>query len=160
MQRRLGFLTLFIILGVVAPFSAGAGYDPEAPLRVKRVEFCKDKPRGLGNFELKEENEFKKGDNQIYIYVEVDNCRSKKDGQYYHIRLAMDMDIYYEDGICIYSEEETNTFDYQSRRKDTDAYLWANIDASYLKEGEYKVEMVIRDLNSDKESFALARFRR
>lgn len=138
---------------------AAALYNPKGPLRVKKVEFCTYKPKGLGLFDLRKDNEYKRGDDEIYIYIEVANCKPERDNQYYHIRLAMDMDIYYEDGICIYSEEDVNTFDYPSLRKKTDAYLWAKIDASSLKGGEYKAEMTIRDENSGKEAFALARWK-
>lgn len=149
-----------VILSLIAPPAAAAEYDSKAPLYIKRVEFCLDKPKGAGAFNSRENNEFKKGDDEVYIYIEAQNCRPEKEGQYYHIRLAMDIDIYYEDGMRIYSEEGASAFDHQSIRRNTDSYLWAKIDASCLREGEYKVEITVRDENSDKEAFALTRFKR
>lgn len=151
---------LTAILVLLFTFPLYADYDSKAPLNVTKTEFCVDKPKGLGQFELRENNEFGEHDKEAHIYIEVSNCKTEKEDRYYHLRLSMDVDIYYEDGVLIFSQEDVNVFDRQSIRKASDAYLWARIDLSQLKEGEYKVEMTIKDLNSEKESFALRRFKK
>jgi len=135
-----------------------AEYDTEAPLHVKKIEFCTEKPKGLGNIQLRESDEFTK-EEPVFIYIELGNCKPEKDGSFYHIRLAMDVDIYYEDGRCIYSEEEANIIDRQVIRRSSDAYMYAKVETQYLKAGAYKIEMAIKDENAEKKAFALARFK-
>lgn len=156
MKRFIAALSMVIV--IYMPIAAHGEYDPNAPLRVKRIEFCKEKPKGIGHFEPRENNEFNRADSDIYIYIDVDNCRSEREAGAYHVRLTMDVDIYYENGMCIYTEETANTFGYQSRTKKNDAYLWTKIDGSYLRGGEYKVEMTIHDEIGDSEAFALTSF--
>lgn len=145
---------LFLILMA----SSAAAYNPDSPLYVKSVMHCGDKPRGVGNYIEREGRSYKKGDDEIFIYVELNNCRSEKRDQFYHINLAVDIDIYYEDGIRVFSEYEANTFDYHNPRKLSEAYIWTKIDASGLKAGGYKVEMTVRDLNSKKEVLTVTKF--
>ena len=152
------FAMLVILLAAVPSFSDL--YDTKGPLIIRNVELCEDKPRGLRHFESRDSNEFKEGDNEVYIYIEVSNCKPEKVDRDYHVNLALDINIYYDDGLCILSEEDANVFDYPSRKARTEAYLWVKIDATYLKKGEYKVEMTVKDENSDKEAFALTKFRR
>lgn len=156
-MRKFIIIIFYSAFSLVCLAMSVYAYDPGAPLRVKKVEFSVNKPKGLGIFELRDNNTFKK-EEPVYVYVELSNCKPEKKSRFYHIRLTMDVDIYYEDGICVYSEDDANVVDRESLVKNTDSYLWTKIETSFLKEGEYKVEMSIKDENSTKETFALTRF--
>jgi hypothetical protein len=153
------FACLIVIGEAMGPVFA-VGYDSNAPLLVKRVEFCQDRPKGLGRFEQKTSNEFRTADDKIYLYIELANCKQRRKENYFYTRLALDIDIYYEDGVCVFSERDVNVFDCRSARRRDNAYMWTKIDATYLREGEYKIEMTVRDETTDKEAFCLTRFKK
>ncbi|MEE8359420.1 MAG: hypothetical protein V3S04_00675 [Candidatus Omnitrophota bacterium] len=135
-----------------------AHYKSRDSLRVVKIELCLDKPKGYGRYIPSGNNEFGKNDLDIYVYLEVENCKPARDANLFLTTLALDMDIYYNDGVCIYSQEEVNISINTSLANNSNSYIWAKIDTRYLKEGEYKVEMTVRDENSRKEAFALTRF--
>ena len=70
----------------------------------------------------------------------------------------MDMDIYFEDGMLVYSEKEVKSFNPRQQRKFSRAMLWVKIETRFLKPGEYKAEVMVRDEFSGKMGFALERF--
>ena len=140
------------------PSRSQAQYDPEAPMHVRKISFAADKPSGLGRYVPLKKAEYANAED-VYIYIEVSNCKARKDKLYFRTTLAMDVEIYYEDGLKIYSHEEAASHDVLHPRKKNESYIWTKINTSLLEEGEYKVEMRITDENSDKEAFALTRFR-
>ena len=160
LRKRAGLFLILSTLIITATTSVYAAYNSSAPLYVKKVEFCIDKPKGLGIFELRESNEYKKGENEVYIYLEVANCKQKRGTSDYYTSLSVDVDIYYEDGMLVFSEDEVNMHDARSVKRDSNGYLWVMINARYLKEGEYKIEMTIRDQHTKKEAFAVTRFKK
>lgn len=145
---------------LVAGISSGslAQYDPEAPMHVRQISFAADRPSGLGRYVPLKKAEYANAED-VYIYIEVSNCKALKDKLHFRTTLAMDVEIYYEDGLKIFSHEEAASLDVLHPRKKNESYIWTKINTSSLKEGEYKVEMRITDENSDKEAFALTRFR-
>ncbi|MBL7068560.1 MAG: hypothetical protein ISS34_01705 [Candidatus Omnitrophica bacterium] len=157
-MKKSFLLTAIIFIYAMASALCYGEYDAAAPLKIERVEFLSGKPKGYGRFQLRDGDNFKKAED-VFIYIEVANCVSERETRYYYTRLTMDVDIYYEDGLKIYSVEDTNFSDVQFNNKRHEGYIWTKIETSYLKEGEYKVEMTIRDENSDKEAFTLTTFR-
>ena len=160
LRKTSAVFACLIVLGEAMSPVLAVGYDSKSPLLVKRVEFCQDRPKGLGRFEQKVGNEFTMTDSNIYLYIELANCKQRRERNYFYTRLALDIDIYYEDGICVFNEEDVNVFDCRSTRRSDNAYMWAKIDVTYLKEGEYKVEMTVKDETTDKEAFCLTRFKK
>jgi len=157
-MRKTVCLAAIIFIFASVPMLCYGEYDAAAPLKIERVEFSSDRPKGFGRFHLRDGGAFKT-DEGVIIYIEVANCVSQRENRYYHTRLTMDVDIYYEDGIMIYSAKDVNYSDIQLSTRRNEGYIWTEIDTSCLKEGEYKVEMTVRDENSEKEAFALTRFR-
>lgn len=150
---------LLVLLAINCLPVKGYAYDSSAPLYVKRVDVCLEKPKGLGRFQPVADGTLRRGDREVFIYIELSNCKTRRKSNSYETSLAVDVAIYYEDGSCIFSEEEVSVFDYNTAKRDGDSYLWTKIDASYLKSGEYKVEMTVRDKNSKKEAFTLTKFK-
>ncbi len=158
-KRLISTLILFAVVSLsFLDTLYAAHYKSRDPLRVIRVELCLDRPRGYGRYVPSENGEFGKNDLDIYVYIEVENCKPVRDANLFRTTLALDMIIYYNDGMCIYSQEEVNLSDNTSLANNSKSYIWAKIDTRYLKEGKYKVEMTVRDENSRKEAFALTRF--
>jgi len=154
------FSLAFLFLGMALPIcGAYSGtYNPDGPLIVKKAQFCAGRPRGIGRIEALQGNAFKKDRGAVYLYIEVDNCKAVKKEKYYHAEFSIDVDIYYEDGILVYSEKEANNFDCPIQRGRNNGYMWLKLDISDLMPGEYKIELTVRDINSKKKAFVLERF--
>ena len=71
----------------------------------------------------------------------------------------MDIDIFYENGMCVYSQKDVKSFNPKSHRELSKAMLWVKIETRFLKPGEYKVEVKLRDENSGKEGFVIKKFK-
>ena len=143
-----------IVLVLFSKDKAYAVYKPEARLFLKNLNFCISKPLGFRKFSPVSEKGVSVGED-TYLYAEVENCKSKKDGRYYYLDLVMDMDIYYENGTCVYSQKDVKSFDTKSLRKLSKSFVWVKIETRYLKPGKYKIEIRLRDNNTDKVGFAL-----
>ncbi len=157
--RRYLSAILFVVV-ISTAVIASAEYDIDGPLIIERVELCQEKPKGLNRFVPREKNEYIRGkDNELYIYSEVANCKSIRERERHLISLSMGLDIYYEDGTSVYSQKDVTYTENQNNYMRSNGYIYVKIDLQHLKEGEYKVEMYIRDNNSEKEAFTVTGFR-
>ncbi len=183
-MKRIIVLSVFVLLfiGIAFPLYGvySSTYNPDGPLIVKKAQFCAVRPRGIGRIEALEKNVFKEDRREVYLYIEVSNCKPVKKEEYYHAEFSIDVDIYYEDGICVYSKREANNFDCprdpggkegssagssgvelclcHSGRGRSSGYMWLKLDISDLRPGDYKIESTVRDINSKKKAFVLERF--
>jgi len=153
-------MLLFIVMVTMAAaaIDVAALYQPGDPLYVRATEICTAKPRGVGSFELAGTGGFTRDVGTLYVYIELENCKTERDGNLYYARLDMDVALYYDDSFLVYSADETNYFDCKSVSAGSDAYTWAEIDISNMKTGDYKLEIVVRDIVSEKEAFTIVRF--
>jgi hypothetical protein len=158
MKRYLLLSLIAVVAAAAAAGDAAAVYQPGDPLYVRATEICEAKPRGVGSFEAAGAGGFRRDDGPLYVYIELDNCKTEREGNLYYARLEMDVDLYYDDSDLVYSADETNYFDSKSVSAGNAAYTWAEIDISSMKAGDYKLEIVVRDVVSRKEAFTIARF--
>ena len=161
MKRRLPppvkLLALCVIAGLFIPDLLFALHSPGSRLFIKNLNFCTEKPRGIGRFTPAGEG-FKLGDD-VYLYAEAENCKSEREGKGHHLNLVLDMDIYYEDGRPMYSQKDVKSFAPNSMREFSKTFLWVKIETRYLQAGEYKVEINVRDENAKKSALTLGKFK-
>ena len=158
MKKHLKKILSILILAIFL-FSdpAMALFNPQARLQIKNLQFCAAKPSRMGRFKPVSEKGTKVGDD-VYLYMEAQNCRSKRKGKNFSLYLIADMDIYHEDGMRIYSQKDVKSFMPESARNMSAAMLWIKIETIYLKAGEYKVELTIKDEYSEKTAFVIGKF--
>src|SRR4030043_2425241 len=116
MRKALTVLCLFALLML----PAASPYAAASEFRVTKVELIEERPKGLGYFKPRGNNEYKRGEDWILIYIEVAGCKTDREENFFKMRLAVDMRIYYEDSICVFDEEEANIYEYKTARNTND----------------------------------------
>jgi hypothetical protein len=125
-------------------------------LTLRNLSFCKN-VYGYGAIEPCQEDRFSPGQ-QVTMYVEVENYRSTESEKGYRTSLGSSYEIVTEEGTRVGGGEIPDVEDFcRSRRRDFHIqYGLALPDA--IGPGKYRVQLVIKDRQSDKIGHASAQF--
>ena len=121
-NKKIKIILMLAAMFFLAAGEAGAVYKPHSRLLLKNTAFSRSKPQGFGRLDRAGEQGIKKGED-VFLYMEVYNCRSSRPGKEYELNLVMDMDIYYENGQCVYSQKDVKSFSPKSIRDFTNSSI-------------------------------------
>lgn len=120
-----------------------------APLRINKAVLVASDPQGFGIYDIRDNNQYKAGE-PIVIYTEPSGFGYGRDGDLYTINMALDFTIKSSTGESLAVRENFAKWELRSRVPNKEFMGKLTYTFSGIDPGDYVVETVIRDQNSDK----------
>ena len=120
-----------------------------APLTINKAVLVASDPQGFGIYDIRDNNQYKSGE-PIVIYTEPSGFGYGRDGQLYTINMALDFNIKSSTGESLAIQENFAKWELRSRVPNKEFMGKLTYTFSGIDPGDYVVETVIRDQNSDK----------
>ena len=120
-----------------------------APLTINKAVLVASDPQGFGIYDIRDNNLYKSGE-PIVIYTEPSGFGYGRDGELYTINMALDFNIKSSTGESLASQENFAKWELRSRVPNKEFMGKLTYTFSGIDPGDYVVETVIRDQNSDK----------
>jgi hypothetical protein len=128
----------------------------KAPLTFGKTLFVVSDPGGYGVYDLRDNNEFKPGE-QIVIYTEPQGYAHGRDGAMYLLNLKLDFEIRNKAGESLAKQENFAAWALRSRVANREFMGKVTYNLTGIDPGEYEVITTVRDQNSVKTgSFSMA----
>jgi len=116
----------------------------ELPLTAVNARLNSDK-----NFTPKSDNVFASGE-PMYVSAEILGAKIMKQGGIYKLSVACDFQFLDENGNVMFGKDDFGKFDVVSPMPNTEFYLNLTYKVTGAPKGKYKLQTVVRDLNSSK----------
>jgi hypothetical protein len=127
-----------------------------APLTFGKTLFVVSDPAGYGVYDLRDNNEFKPGE-QLVIYTEPQGYGHGRDGAMYVLNLKLDFEIRNKAGESLAKQENFAAWALRSRVANREFMGKVTYNLTGIEPGEYEVITTVRDQNSAKTgSFTMA----
>ncbi len=127
----------------------------KAPLTFGKTLFVVSDPGGYGVYDLRDNNEFKPGE-QLVIYTEPQGYAHGRDGAIYLLNLKLDFEIKRKAGESLAKQENFSAWTLRSRVANREFMGKVTYNFTGIEPGEYEVVTTVRDQNSAKSgSFAM-----
>jgi hypothetical protein len=127
----------------------------KAPLTFGKTLFVVSDPGGYGVYDLRDNNEFKPGE-QLVIYTEPQGYAHGRDGAMYLLNLKLDFEIRNKAGESLAKQENFSAWTLRSRVANKEFMGKVTYNLTGIEPGEYEVITTVRDQNSAKTgSFAM-----
>ena len=128
----------------------------KAPLTFGKTLFVVSDPGGYGVYDLRDNNEFKPGE-QLVIYTEPQGYAHARDGAIYLLNLKLDFEIRNKAGETLAKQENFSAWTLRSRVANREFMGKVTYNFTGIEPGEYEVITNVRDQNSAKSgSFTMA----
>lgn len=121
----------------------------KAPLSFGKTLFVVSDPGGYGVYDLRDNNEFKQGE-QLVIYTEPQGYAHGRDGAIYLLNLKLDFEIKTKAGESIAKQENFSSWALRSRVANREFMGKVTYNFTGIEPGEYEVVTTVRDQNSAK----------
>jgi hypothetical protein len=121
----------------------------KAPLTFGKTLFVVSDPGGYGVYDLRDNNEFKPGE-QLVIYTEPQGYGHGRDGAMYLLNLKLDFEIKTKAGESLAKQENFSAWALRSRVANREFMGKVTYNFSGIEPGEYEVITSVRDQNSAK----------
>ena len=121
----------------------------KAPLTFGKTLFVVSDPGGYGVYDLRDNNEFKPGE-QLVIYTEPQGYGHGRDGAIYLLNLKLDFEIRNKAGESLAKQENFSSWTLRSRVANREFMGKVTYNFTGIEPGEYEVITTVRDQNSPK----------
>ena len=121
----------------------------KAPLTFGKTLFVVSDPGGYGVYDLRDNNEFKPGE-QLVIYTEPQGYAHARDGAIYLLNLKLDFEIRNKAGETLAKQENFSAWTLRSRVANREFMGKVTYNFTGIEPGEYEVITTVRDQNSSK----------
>jgi hypothetical protein len=121
----------------------------KAPLTFGKTLFVVSDPGGYGVYDLRDNNEFKPGE-QLVIYTEPQGYGHGRDGAMYLLNLKLDFEIRTKAGESLAKQENFSAWTLRSRVANKEFMGKVTYNLTGIEPGEYEVITTVRDQNSAK----------
>jgi hypothetical protein len=121
----------------------------KAPLTFGKTLFVVSDPGGYGVYDLRDNNEFKPGE-QLVIYTEPQGYGHGRDGAIYLLNLKLDFEIKSKAGESLAKQENFSAWTLRSRVANREFMGKVTYNFTGIEPGEYEVVTTVRDQNSAK----------
>jgi hypothetical protein len=121
----------------------------KAPLTFGKTLFVVSDPGGYGVYDLRDNNEFKPGE-QLVIYTEPKGYAHGRDGAIYVLNLKLDFEIKNKEGGSLAKQENFSAWALRSRVANREFMGKVTYNFTGIEPGEYEVITTVRDQNSAK----------
>lgn len=120
-----------------------------APLTINKAILVASDPQGFGIYDIRDGNQYKSGE-PIVIYTEPSGFGYGRDGDIYTINMALDFTIKSSSGEELAAQKDFAKWELRSRVPNKEFMGKLTYTFNGIQPGDYIVETVIRDQNSDK----------
>ena len=115
----------------------------------RRVVLVSEEPTSFGSYLPKPDNRYRAGD-PVLIYVEPMGYTISEEGGLYRFHLTADFTLVSGKGAILGGQRDFGRWEMTSRQPPTDFMMLFTYEFSGLVPGDYTIETLIKDANSDR----------